>query len=229
MMALSKKMLEAEPSEIEMLLPWHAAGTLNARDARRVEEALTRDPELARQYAVIREEYAETIGLNESLGAPSVRAMQKLFAAIDAEPAQQEKVSPGLSARILGFFASLSPRTLAWSASLGAVALVMQASVIGVVLNQPSEDFKVASADEPQTRSFSGQQPAPEAFVRFAPDARISDINALLQNYQARIVGVRGSLFRVEFGETSMSKEQVASLMGKLQRERIVNLAVEAR
>ena len=36
MMALSKKMLEQEPSEIEMLLPWHAAGTLNARDARRV-------------------------------------------------------------------------------------------------------------------------------------------------------------------------------------------------
>ena len=61
MMATSKKMLDQEPSEIEMLLPWHAAGTLNARDARRVEEALARDPELARQYAVIREEYAETI------------------------------------------------------------------------------------------------------------------------------------------------------------------------
>ena len=88
MMAMSKKMLEQEPSEIEMLLPWHAAGTLNARDARRVEEALARDPELARQYAVIREEYAETIDLNESLGAPSARAMQKLFAAIDAEPAR---------------------------------------------------------------------------------------------------------------------------------------------
>src|SRR3954447_20301680 len=53
-MALSKKMLEQEPGEIEMLLPWHAAGTLNARDARRVEEALARDPELARQYTVIR-------------------------------------------------------------------------------------------------------------------------------------------------------------------------------
>ena len=55
MMAMSKKLLE-EPSEIEMLLPWHAAGTLKARDARRVEEALARDPDLARQYAVIREE-----------------------------------------------------------------------------------------------------------------------------------------------------------------------------
>jgi len=89
MMALSKKMLEQEPSEIEMLLPWYAAGTLNARDARRVEEALAVDPELAKQYAVIREEYAETIDLNESLGAPSARAMQKLFAAIDAEPVRR--------------------------------------------------------------------------------------------------------------------------------------------
>ena len=93
MMAMSKKMLDQEPSEIEMLLPWHAAGTLNARDARRVEEALASDPELARQYAVIREEYAETIHLNESLGAPSARAMQKLFAAIDGEPVRKPSVS----------------------------------------------------------------------------------------------------------------------------------------
>ena len=97
MMAASKKMLDQEPSEIEMLLPLHAAGTLNARDARRVEEALARDPELARQYAVIREEYAETIRLNESLGAPSARAMQKLFAAIDAEPVRKPSLSVSLS------------------------------------------------------------------------------------------------------------------------------------
>src|SRR5450432_4497362 len=100
MMATSKKMLDQEPGEIEMLLPWHAAGTLNARDARRVDEALARDPELARQYAVIREEYAETIHLNESLGAPSVRAMAKLFAALDGEPAGKRSLSLRLSARI---------------------------------------------------------------------------------------------------------------------------------
>ena len=73
---------DREPTEIEALLPFHAAGTLNLRDARRVDEALASDPELARQYAVIQDEYAETILLNESLGAPSARAMQKLFAAI---------------------------------------------------------------------------------------------------------------------------------------------------
>src|SRR5207244_7516746 len=133
MMAMSKKMLD-EPSEIEMLLPWHAAGTLNARDARRVEEALARDGELAKQYAVIREEYAETIHLNESLGAPSVRAMQKLFAAIDGEPVRKPSVSSTISARVSEFFAKLSPRALAWSASLGAIALLLQAGVIGAVL-----------------------------------------------------------------------------------------------
>ncbi|MDP1881685.1 MAG: hypothetical protein Q8K88_02260, partial [Bradyrhizobium sp.] len=127
MMAASKKMLDQEPSEIEMLLPWHAAGTLSARDSRRVDEALARDPDLARQYAVIREEYAETIALNESLGAPSARAMTKLFAAIDGEPARAPSASLNFSARIAEFFASLSPRTLAWSASLGALALLLQA------------------------------------------------------------------------------------------------------
>src|SRR6266852_8154684 len=104
-MALSKKMLEQKPSDVEMLLPWHAAGTLDGRDARRVDEALARDPELAKQYAVIREEYAETIHLNESLGAPSVRAMQKLFAAIDGEPVRKPSVSVNISARISEFFA----------------------------------------------------------------------------------------------------------------------------
>src|SRR5581483_4636594 len=111
MMAAGQNVLEQEPSELELLLPWHAAGTLNARDSRKVDEALARDPELARQYAVIREEYAETIDLNESLGAPSGRAMQKLFAAIEAEPARRSRSSLSLAYRFSGFFASLSPRT----------------------------------------------------------------------------------------------------------------------
>ncbi len=173
-MALSKRMLEEEPSEIEMLLPWHAAGTLNARDARRVEEALARDPALAKQYAVIREEYAETIDLNESLGAPSARAMQKLFAAIDAEPAHVPQASFNVASRFAAFFARLSPRTLAWSASLAALALLLQAGVIGAVLmKNQSATYQTASlsTNEPITRALGPESP-PRALVRFAPDAR---------------------------------------------------------
>jgi anti-sigma factor RsiW len=229
MMAMSKKMLEQEPSELEMLLPWHAAGTLNARDARRVDEALARDPELARQYAVIREEYAETIDLNESLGAPSARAMQKLFMAIEGEPPRKPSASLNLSARIAGFFARLSPRTLAWSAGLGALALLLQAGVIGAVLvkNQPAS-FQTASLslNEPITRALGPEAP-PRALVRFAPDARVADITALLDNYQASIVdGAKGGLFRLQFGNKAMTKDEIAGLMGRLQKEKIVSLAV---
>ena len=230
MMAMSKKMLDQEPGEIEMLLPFHAAGTLNARDARRVDEALAGDPDLARQYAVIQEEYAETIHLNESLGAPSARAMQKLFAAIDGEPERKPSASINLSARIAEFFTKLSPRTLAWSASLGAVALLLQAGVIGAVLvKNQTASFQTASlslnqTSAPLTRELGAAVP-PRALVRFNPDARIADINALLDNYQASIVdGAKGGMFRLQF--KAMGKDEAANLLKKLQGEKIVSLAV---
>jgi hypothetical protein len=232
MMAASRQMLDREPSEIEMLLPFHAAGTLNARDARRVEEALASDPELARQYAVIREEYAETISLNESLGAPSARAMQKLFAAIDGEPARKPSVSVSFSARVSEFFARLSPRTLAWSASLGAVALLLQAGVIGTVLmKNPTASFQTASlslddksSSGPITRGLDFTPT--RALVQFTPEARIADITALLDNYQAKIVdGAKGGMFQLQF-DKAMNKDETAGLLGRLQREKIVKLAV---
>jgi hypothetical protein len=234
MMAASKKMLDEEPGEIEMLLPFHAAGTLSARDARRVEEALAGDPALARQYAVIREEYAETISLNESLGAPSARAMQKLFAAIDAEPERKLQASLRLSARVSEFFARLSPRTLAWSAGVGAVALLLQAGVIGAVLmKNQTASFQTASlslnepSSAPITRDLGVSAAPTRALVRFAPEARISDITALLDNYQASIVdGAKGGMFRLQFGNRAMSKDEAAGLLARLGREKIVSLAV---
>ena len=233
MMAASRKMLDQEPSAIEMLLPFHAAGTLSARDARRVEDALASDPELARQYAVIREEYAETISLNESLGAPSARAMAKLFAAIDEEPVRKPSLSVSLSARVSEFFARLSPRTLAWSASLGAVALLLQAGVIGAVLmKNQTASFQTASLSlnepsAPITRDLASSAAPTRALVRFAPEARIADITALLDNYQASIVdGAKGGMFRLQFGNKAMSKDEVAGLLARLQREKIVSLAV---
>ena len=234
MMAASRKMLEQEPTELEMLLPFHAAGTLSARDARRVEDALASDSELARQYAVIREEYAETISLNESLGAPSARAMQKLFAAIDAEPVRKPSRSISLSARISEFLARLSPRTLAWSASLGAVALLLQAGVIGAVLmKNQTGSFQTASlslnepSSGPITRDLSVSAAPTRALVRFAPEARIADITALLDTYQASIVdGAKGGMFRLQFGNRAMGKDEAAALLARLQREKIVSLAV---
>ena len=232
MTAMSKKMLD-EPGEIEVLLPWHAAGTLNARDARRVEEALARDPQLAKQYAVICEEYAETIHLNESLGAPSVRAMQKLFAAIDGEPLRKPSLTFRISAGIAQFFASLSPRTMAWSAGAAALALLLQAGVIGTVLlkGQTYQTASLSTNEKPaatMTRDLSAAGTPPRALVRFAPDAKMADINTLLDNYQATVVGGANGLFRLQFGSKSMNKDEVSGLMNKLRGEKIVSLAESA-
>jgi hypothetical protein len=219
-------MMEREPSEMELLLPWHAAGTLNARDSRKIDQALARDPELARQYAVVREEYAETIDLNESLGSPSARAVQKLFAAIDAEPAPSPTASLSLAARLSGFFASLSPRTLAWSASLGALVVILQGGVIGTMLmSKGPGSFEMASLNdnEPITRDL-GSIASPHALVRLAPDARLSDVTALLDKYQASIVeGSKSGMFRLRFANAASSKDEFSSLLNRLRREKIVN------
>ena len=83
-------MINSRPTrqEIERLLPWHAARTLSRREADLVERALAADTELARRYDLIRQELAVTIHLNETLGAPSARAMKKLFSAIEDEEAR---------------------------------------------------------------------------------------------------------------------------------------------
>ena len=54
-----------------------------------------------------------------------------------------------------------------------------------------------------------------------------SDINALLENYQASIVdGAKGGMFRLQFGSRALGKDEVSNLMTKLQGEKIINLAV---
>ena len=78
------------------------------------------------------------------------------------------------------------------------------------------------------TRELAAAGTPPRALVRFAPDAKMADINALLDNYQATVVGGANGLFRLQFGGKSMNRDEVAGLMSKLRREKIVSLAESA-
>ena len=209
-----------ERNEIEDLLPWLAAGTLNRRDAQRVEQALARDPELARRYEMVREELADTIHLNETLGAPSARAMEKLFAKIDAEPARKNVVSLNIGTRVAEFFASLSPRTLAWSASVGAIAILLQAGLIaGVVIKDRTAAYETASA--PSTAPGVGAF----TIIRFAPQASSDDINRFLESNKLSIVAgpIPGGLYRVRVGMANMPKADLTGIVKKLQSDKVVN------
>ena len=75
----------------------------------------------------------------------------------------------------------------------------------------------------------SSAQAAPRALVRFAPEARVTDITALLDTYQASIIdGAKAGLFQLQFGDKAMTKDDVTALINRLQQEKIVNLAVAA-
>jgi anti-sigma factor RsiW len=209
--------------DIEELLPWHAAGTLSRRDARRVEEALARDPELARRYEMVRDELGETIHLNETLGAPSARAMEKLFAKIDAEPARRQgslNASLNLGSRISEFFASLTPRTLALASGAAVLAILVQAGFIaGVMLNETTTGgYQTASA--PATAPDAGAF----AIIRFAPQASSEDITRFLEANKLSIASgpMAGGLYKVRVAVTVIPKAELARIVKKLQEDKAV-------
>ena len=204
--------INKERDDLETLLPWHAAGTLNRRDAERVEKALANDRELMRHFNLAREELNETIHLNEKLGAPSARAMEKLFAKIDAEPARKPKVSFDLAGRLAGFIAGFSPRTLAFAAAAGALAIVLQAGVITTGLIKHEAGTEVASKQEPGARTEMASAEVSDgtlAAVRFVPKADASQITAFLVANKASMIDgpLTGGIYTIRLPESGKAKE----------------------
>lgn len=212
--------------EIESLLPWHAAGTLSRRDAERVEQALAGDQELARRFALVREELAETIHLNESLGAPSVRAMEKLFAAIDAEGATKRK--PGfafdLRTKVSEFFAGFAPRTLAYAGGVAALVILLQAGVIGDMV------LKSGARGDFGTASTTVKVKSVDFFVIFSPQISTQDLTNFLRTNKGKIVdGPKGGVtYQVRFEADGNSQDEIARLKKVMaENTNIVRSALE--
>ena len=212
-----------EREDIENLLPWHAAGTLSRRDAERVEQALAQDAELARRYELVCEELSETIHLNETLGAPSARAGQRLFAAIEAETAVAKP--RGFSFDVGGWMAGLiervSPRTLAWSAAAAGLAIVLQAGLLaGMLVSErgPSTyqtaSFETATGPAPVQGSY--------ALVRFNPDASAADITRFFETYKASLVeGPRpAGIYRIRVSRDEVGKDAVVQIIARMAEDR---------
>ncbi len=211
---------DEDRSEIEDLLPWYAAGTLDHDAARRVEAALTGDPDLARRYERVREELKQAVQLNETLGAPSPRATDALFAKIDAEPARKPVTSADLFARIAEFFASLSPRTLAWGAAAAALALVLQAGVIGGFMLKEKTPGGYETASEATKTAGAG------AFVliRFQPQAEADEITKFLQANKLTVAGgpSAGGLYIVRVAATKLPAADLQRVVMRLQNNKVV-------
>ena len=213
--------------DIELLLPWHAAGTLSRRDAQRVEQALANDNELASRYELVREELGEAIRLNESLGAPSARAMQTLFAKIDAEPARAPRASFNAAAWFTGFVASFRPRMLAYAAGAAAIAILLQAGLLAsVVLQDRQGGPQLASYG---TRENNGQ--GAFVLIRFNPQANVADISKFLAEHNAAIAGGPAAgtgLFRLKVADKAVSTAELGAIVKRMQGNPVVGFTVPA-
>lgn len=210
----------SERQELEELLPWHAAGTLSRRDAQRVEQALARDPELARRFELVREEFSETILLNESLGAPSSRAADKLFAAIEAEagPVRQQARRVSFAEWVADRLAALSPRTLAYSAIGAALALALQLGLLTTmfVANRDGGGAFQTASRHPATDLGAGSF----VLISFAPEATVADVTSFLEGNKLTLVdGPRpGGLYRVRVALTALPRGEVTEIATRLRQ-----------
>jgi len=122
-------------------------------------------------------------------------------------------------ARFTGLFARLSPRTLAWSASLGALALLLQAGIIGAVLmSNRATSFQTASlsSNEPVTRELALQRRRARwcgsLRTRGSPTSRhCSTISGLDRRRR------QGRHVRLQFANRAMTKDDFSALISRLQ------------
>ena len=211
-----------EPTDIEALLPWYAAGTLRRRDRQRVEEALRKDPELARHVDLVREELVETIHLNETLGAPTPRAADRLMAAIDAEATAARKRAPGAVRRLADRIFRQS--VAAHHGGGGVVRHARHRAAGGRRSSTFSPSRKARSQVEGQGAEHKN---GTFAMVRFARQASAGEITNFLQNYQAALVDgpTPGGLYRVRVAMTSLAKEELARIVARMRQDRVVETA----
>ena len=225
------------PREIEELLPWYAAGTLDPAEKAAVEAALAADPELSRKLELTRDEMGEAILDNESLATPSPRALEKLFALIDAEPARKPSFASSLfdlGGRIADWF---SPRTLGWALAAAALAIAVQAGFLAETVLRPTRGGSFTTASHPPNPSaaigtFGTASRSPEStiasgsflLVAFQPNATAEAISRTLDAQKLTIVdGPRpGGLYRLRIGLTTVSKQEVDRVSAALQAETAV-------
>jgi anti-sigma-K factor RskA len=175
--------------EARLLVPWYAAGTLDAAEARKLEALAKEDPELAQLIAGAKQEMNAAVSVNEALGVPSPAVWRRIETSVGQQKRARGSLGIAEMARSAGaslsrFLAGFTVRQ--WQA-IAAVAVALCVIQTGAVIylagsgNAPSK-YRTASA---QTRGAAKQS----AFiVSFSENASIGDLSKALDDAGAVIV-----------------------------------------
>lgn len=220
-----------EREAIEALLPWYERGQLDAGDAARVEAYLSSHPDMTSQIALVEEERAETVLLNEARGAPGAGALDRLMNSIEEHEAKNPSLA-GTRTALWGWASKLLgvpvPASLRWVAGAAAVLIVAQGVLLGVLMTTG-----VPQGPGYETASGPGESNARGTFalIQFAQDAGADDITQLLTEFEISIVdGPKpGGIYKVRLSESALELAKRDTILKKLQsRSRLILFAAPA-
>jgi hypothetical protein len=213
---------EMERAEIEMLLPWYATGRLSRADMARVESYLARNPQVARQLDLVRDEQEQTVAANEASGWPSAGALDRLMAALPGTPSGGTAQGAGaaLFRRIREFFAFPTAGGVRWAAAgVAALVLVQAVAIATLLLGERGGSYQVASGQQAGGDGVS-------ALVAFTDEATAPAISRLLSEFRAKIVDGPGSggvyKIRLRLDDRAQAESQLKRLEERRDIVRVV-------
>lgn len=206
----------------ELLLPWHAAGTLGHRDAERIERAMATNADISRQYRLALEECAETVEVNARLEGPSAGALERLLSRIEVDAnSSASRSASGIADWIAGRLTGLGPRTLAWAAMAGALLILVQAGLLGAIYAARWSPVQYETASVPQA----------EIGVGFLPGTAVAEVIGFAEKYHVTIVDgpLAGGMFKMRVEGPRVTKVTLDGLARRMQQESsIVRVAAVA-
>ncbi|MDP3408475.1 anti-sigma factor [Bosea sp. (in: a-proteobacteria)] len=207
---------DAQRAELEQLLPFYANGRISASDKARIDAALATDAELALRLEIIRDDMAETTLLNESLGAPSPRVLDRLMAGIEAEPRRAGLLATakgGFMTWFGGLLAAQPPRRLAYAGAAACALIAIQGVALTGIALRESTGFETASAPARSSERY--------VLLSFASDARAGDIASFFKRFDASVVdGPRANgYFKVRVGDATLTQAQVDAIAARMKSE----------
>jgi anti-sigma-K factor RskA len=191
---MSKETPMNRRDEAEALLPFYLNGTLSGGDLKLVEDWLANDPAASEALAEASAELEFFTEENEKL-RPSPDAFKRFSEALEKEP--------GSAVSSVSWFASFMKKTFAIPAPLvwasAAAALVAIVFAANVSDRTTTNDIEVAGANTAAN--------APFVLAVFTPEAKLSDIAALLLASKAQIAEgpTSGNTFKIILPATSVA------------------------
>jgi hypothetical protein len=211
---------EADFDHLESLLPWYVNGTLGPEEILRVEQGLAQMPELQRRYHLTLEERSAAIAVNEHLGVPSPRVIEKLFARLDSPAARApRRRNFDLGNWLAGWFSAGQPRALAWTALAAVCIAIIEAGLLTSTYFGAAQNGATYWTASVYKRT--AEQNGAFLLMGFVPDARVAQILHFLEAHNMSIIEgpIAGGFFRIRVSNKVLTPDELAAFAASLRSE----------